>query len=287
MGEETVRLHYTEAELRRDGAKALHQFGVQATYKIHTHDFYELFLVPKGSAVHAVNGRSQFLTEGSFVLIRPNDVHRYELFNTDDFEIIDIGIPETLFLRVCDYLGVDRAVFDAPALSPHCMLSGTALSDVRRKLLKSRGLSDPEAGYRFMHSIFPYLVGLFLSAPAPEALLPQWLSGLLEEMDERENFVAGLPRLLALANMSQEHLTRSFRRYLGVTPTAFINAKRLGLAAELLLTTETPVIDVGGLCGFNSQSRFYRLFAERFGCPPKAFRKTFRNQPEPPAPFSS
>ena len=178
MGEEIVRLHYTEAELRRDGAKALHQFGVQATYKIHTHDFYELFLVPKGSAVHAVNGRSQFLTEGSFVLIRPNDVHRYELFNTDDFEIIDIGIPETLFLRVCDYLGVDRAVFDAPALSPHCMLSGTALSDVRRKLLKSRGLSDPEAGYRFMHSIFPYLVGLFLSAPAPEALLPQWLSGL-------------------------------------------------------------------------------------------------------------
>ena len=39
MGEEIVRLHYTEAELRRDGAKALHQFGVQATYKIHTHDF--------------------------------------------------------------------------------------------------------------------------------------------------------------------------------------------------------------------------------------------------------
>lgn len=34
MGEEIVRLHYTEAELRRDGAKALHQFGVQATYKI-------------------------------------------------------------------------------------------------------------------------------------------------------------------------------------------------------------------------------------------------------------
>ena len=106
-------------------------------------------------------------------------------------------------------------------------------------------------------------------------------------MDERENFIAGLPRLLALANMSQEHLTRSFRRYLGATPTAFINAKRLGLAAELLLTTETPVIDVGGLCGFNSQSRFYRLFTERFGCPPKAFRETFRNQPEPPSPFTS
>ena len=80
MSDEIVRLHYNEAELRRDGAKALHQFGVHATYKIHTHDFYELFLVPKGSAVHAVNGRSQLLTEGSFVLVRPNDVHATELF---------------------------------------------------------------------------------------------------------------------------------------------------------------------------------------------------------------
>lgn len=64
MSDEIVRLHYNEAELRRDGAKALHQFGVHATYKIHTHDFYELFLVPKGSAVHAVNGRSQLLPRG-------------------------------------------------------------------------------------------------------------------------------------------------------------------------------------------------------------------------------
>lgn len=33
MSDEIVRLHYNEAELRRDGAKALHQFGVHATYK--------------------------------------------------------------------------------------------------------------------------------------------------------------------------------------------------------------------------------------------------------------
>ena len=58
MGEEIVRLHYTEAELRRDGAKALHQFGVQATYKIHTHDFYELFLVPAAPCMRSTAGRS-------------------------------------------------------------------------------------------------------------------------------------------------------------------------------------------------------------------------------------
>lgn len=65
-------LHFSEENLHTgEGARVLHQCGVPATYKIHTHDFYELFLVSHGGAIHAVNGRSQLLSEGSFVLMRP------------------------------------------------------------------------------------------------------------------------------------------------------------------------------------------------------------------------
>ena len=98
--------------------------------------------------------------------------------------------------------------FAAPALPLHCVLSGSTLSDVKNKLLKTRQIRDAEACALYMTSLFPYLVQLFLVSPAPEALLQQWLSALLEKMDEPDNFAAGLPRLLALANMSQEHLTR-------------------------------------------------------------------------------
>lgn len=276
MPEEIERLQLTEEMLRESGGRVLHQFGVPSTYKIHSHDFYELFLVPKGSAVHLINGRSQLLTEGSFVLIRPGDVHRYDFFNNADFELLDIGIPTTLFTRLCGYLRLDRAQFDAPALPLHCVLSGATLSDVKHKLLQSHQFRDAGAGALYMVSLFPFLIQLFLLSPAPEAFLPQWLSALLEKMDEPENFIAGLPRLLSLANMSQEHLTRSFRRYIGLTPTAYINGKRMGLAAHLLLESDLPVIEVGGACGFNSLSRFYRLFSERYGCPPKTFRDHFR-----------
>jgi len=45
--------------------------------------------------------------------------------------------------------------------------------------------------------------------------------------------------------------------------------------AQLLLQGDMPVIEICGACGFNSLSRFYRLFTERYGCAPKAFRTQF------------
>ena len=268
--------HKSEENLHTgEGARVLHQCGVPATYKIHTHDFYELFLVSRGGAIHAVNGRSQLLSEGSFVLMRPRDVHRYDFFNNADFELLDIGIPRTVFERLCDYLQLDRAIFDTPELPLHCVLSGHTLTDVQEKLLNTNRFADNETACRYILSLFPYLVQLFLTAPAPEAILPAWFSELLEKMERRENYTTGLPCLLALANMSQEHLTRSFRRYIGMTPTEYINGKRLSLAAQLLLQGDMPVIEICGACGFNSLSRFYRLFTERYGCAPKAFRSQF------------
>ena len=45
-------LHFSEENLHTgEGARVLHQCGVPATYKIHTHDFYELFLVSHGGAI--------------------------------------------------------------------------------------------------------------------------------------------------------------------------------------------------------------------------------------------
>lgn len=180
-----------------------------------------------------------------------------------------------MFERLCDYLQLDRAIFDTPELPLHCVLSGHTLTDVQEKLLNTDRFADNETACRYILSLFPYLVQLFLTAPAPEAILPAWFSELLEKMERRENYTTGLPCLLALANMSQEHLTRSFRRYIGMTPTEYINGKRLSLAAQLLLQGDMPVIEICGACGFNSLSRFYRLFTERYGCAPKAFRTQF------------
>ncbi|MCI9551901.1 MAG: AraC family transcriptional regulator [Acutalibacter sp.] len=274
--DEPVLLHLTESGFRQGEAGVLHQRGVHSTYRLHTHDFYELFLVPKGSAIHVVNGQTQILTGGSLVLIRPSDVHKYEPLDGSDFELLSAGMPAAAFRRLCTYLAVEERVFLAPALPPHRVLSGWVLADAARRLLEAPTGAPDLALY--VLGLFPGLVGAFLSNPPKEPPFPPWFSQLIEEMNRPENFVPGLPRLLRLANFSQEHLTRLFRRYLGATPTEFINTKRLELACDLLLAGEVPAAQVGGLCGFNSQSHFYRLFTARYGYPPKKYRDAFLRQ---------
>lgn len=68
--------------------------------------------------------------------------------------------------------------------------------------MNTNRFADNETACRYILSLFPYLVQLFLTAPAPEAILPAWFSELLEKMERRENYTTGLPCLLALANMS-------------------------------------------------------------------------------------
>jgi len=90
-------------------------------------------------------------------------------------------------------------------------------------------------------------------------------------MSKPENYIAGLPKLLELAHSSQEHLTREFRRHLDLSPTEFINMKRLNYAAELIIEGKMEITEICYACGFNNLSHFYHCFKKQYGCAPKKF----------------
>lgn len=278
MPGEIERLTLTDADLRA-GDGVLHQFSVPETYKIHTHNFYELFLVPKGKAIHQVNGDNQFLTEGSFVLMRPDDIHKYAFFNDYDFEIINLGITKSMFEDIWTYMQLDAADITSSGLPPHVILSGYILSDAKWKLLQTNKIKDKDMRYSYIRSILPGLAYLFHDshlAFAQKGHIPKWFADLLEEMNKPENFIEGLPRLIRSASMSQEYLNRAFRKYIDMTPTEYINIKRVNHAVSLLVLEDQPIIDISSACGFNNLSHFYRVFGKQFGCSPKKFLMDYK-----------
>lgn len=102
-------------------------------------------------------------------------------------------------------------------------------------------------------------------------IAPHWFFELTSLMSKKENFTAGLPRMLEAAHMSQEHLTRVFKKYTGITPTQYINDLRLEYAAMLIIDKGTEISDACFLSGFNNISHFYHQFKKKYGCSPKQY----------------
>ena len=244
----------------------------------HSHDYYELFMVNCGSAVHKVNGANQWVSKGTVVFVRPDDVHSYEHMSRD-FEIINMLVSTATVWKVFQYLGDSFASsrLTEPRLPVVCQLAPNdyAMLVVQlEKLVLAKHRLGPRSDALYRFTLMSFIFHCFPPDPEDERPdMPVWLRGLCLEMMKRDNFTEGMPALRRLANSSAEHLARTFRRYLGTTPTDFVNNLRLEYAARTIASTKTKIVDICESAGFDSLSHFYHLFGEKYGAPPNTFRK--------------
>lgn len=84
-----------------------------------------------------------------------------------------------------------------------------------------------------------------------------------------------VPELARLAGFSRFHFLRVFRDCFGATPGEYLTRVRLERAKALLAADHESVTGVCLDVGFSSLGSFSTLFAERFGCPPSAWRRHF------------
>ena len=78
-------------------------------------------------------------------------------------------------------------------------------------------------------------------------------------------------------NISRSSFSHEFKRETGFSPYEFITNKRINRSKELLKMTEMSVGDIANTVGFNSQANFIKIFRERNGMTPNAFRKSRNN----------
>ena len=78
--------------------------------------------------------------------------------------------------------------------------------------------------------------------------------------------------------ISETNLSSCFKRLYGQPVGAYIRAKKLRYAAELLSgRTEMSVGDVAHLVGYGNQSKFASAFRAVYGYPPLEYRRRMKN----------
>jgi len=73
-------------------------------------------------------------------------------------------------------------------------------------------------------------------------------------------------------HISSSQLRRLFHDALGVSPLQYVLGLRMELAQNLLRHEYLPISEVAARAGFSSEFYFSRLFKQRMGVPPSAFR---------------
>lgn len=93
-----------------------------------------------------------------------------------------------------------------------------------------------------------------------------------------ENFCENisLDTVAQVTGLSRYYVSHLFKELMNTTFVNYVNELRLTRAAMLLTTTDTPVIEIAGLSGFNNISNFNRAFKMYYDTTPSKYRKLER-----------
>jgi AraC family cel operon transcriptional repressor len=255
--------------------------SLKETASIHTHTFYEFFIVTSGSALHLVNQSIQTITKGDIIFIRPKDTHSYGFYYSDDFRIVNIGFSTQLFQDIqifYDHTTMLQSLLDTE-LPPCIHVDDENCDYITSNFLEIGQMMktpDIQKTIFYAKSCLAKIFSSYFfhySTDTSMTSCPSWFTFMVKEMQRIENLKLGYLRMLELSPCSPNHLSRLFRQIMSSTPTEYINNKRLEYSVYLLTQTGEDILEISLFCGFSSLSHYYHLFKKKYNCSPAVFRK--------------
>ena len=115
-----------------------------------------------------------------------------------------------------------------------------------------------------------------LTAQAFPVDVPLWLAQACIAAKDPDVFHQGSAGLVAHAGKAHPNVSRMMRKYLGQTPSDYVNAIRMTHAARALTTDSEAVSDIAADCGIPNMSHFHKLFRAAYGITPLQYRQKFQ-----------
>ena len=228
----------------------------------HAHPYYEGVVVLDGSVDLTTSAGTQRLKAGHTVLFSPQVAHQWQTH--DDACLcmafsFDVKFPLALPPR--------QRWPRCPELLWTLWLFGEAIRS-----------EHPDWAWRahcFLGVIYTALLDMLTPPTLKAAEMPR-IPQIAMRVDALVRAdLAHPPSLEAIAaqlSMSVRHLTRQYRALTGMTIHERLDSLRLERAAQLLLTTNLSIADIGQSVGLTSASYFTRRFRQRFAVSPRQYR---------------
>ena len=263
---------------------------------MHTHDFYEINIIYKGSGYHYIEKQCFDAYYGDVFVIPPGVVHGYYTEDINSFQIINILIKtsfiskfKTEFSKIPGY----SILFEIePSLRTDINskfflhLTNKQLESLNDKLLelldkKERTIADDIYQKGLIISIISKLSQylqenyetIMSNSKKTNSTESTFILKTIEYMNSNYGQKITVEKLASIASMSRSTYIRKFEAIIKKSPIDYLIYIRLKQACELLEKSNKSITEISLDCGFFDNSHFSKIFKSYYSISPYQYRE--------------
>lgn len=254
---------------------------------LHEHNFLEITYITRGTVIHTLNGTKSILKQGNFAIVDYRSVHSYQTKGNSTYDNYDcLFLPEFLdpLLRGTESLS---AIFEhyllhfnmqALTQNPAHMIfhdSDGKILSILKKMHHEYEMRKP--GWKEM--LRCHLVELLLltirqldnASIASES--KNIITHIVAYINENYMEPLTLKFFAEQMNYSLSHLSKEFKKTMGVSFVAYLQNHRIMQSCRLLISTKKSIAEISNSVGYSDIKFYTHLFKQITGVPPSKFRK--------------
>lgn len=264
--------------------KAVHYTIPLRQHELHVHDSLQIGLMLNGDAEFQIERRTLPFKTGDIVLINRSDAHRSHSTGTKRAEAFFLYIHESILTMIRpDASRALAGIFGLGGMFDHRFQSPAverAMTDLYREMSTDAPLSDDMS----LHSIIALLILLYREfemdaadgdAARRDTVNNAGFRSVLAAINHDPCASSSVADLAEAAGMSDSYFRKVFRAVTGLSPLAYINARRLRKAYIRIRQGYTSQ-QAASETGFANYGHFLRLFRKEFAIAPKELKRSVK-----------
>lgn len=251
---------------------------------LHNHTYWEIMIMLDKSCINSINGKESILSQNDIQLLRPDDFHIIKKYDNQIHTNINIEIKPIFFKKIFDDIdeSLIQKIIDAKEIkSFRCF--DEELKRYKELIHRAQLIPFPanierqiilkQLAMSLIINIMYHINQVIGSVDNNNNIIDK----IILLMKKEENIALGFSDICKIQNYSKEYIIRIFKKNKMETPNIIFRNIKLDYACGLLDTTDFTTVLIAEKIGFGSVGYFNKIFVERYGMSPGAYRKIHRH----------
>lgn len=248
-------------------------------YPEHSHDYYELNYLYRGTLINTIDGRDVYMSAGDLIMINLRTSHSLTP-KTDNCLLLNICLRKEFFRKILRH-----------TIRKHSAMNGLILrrSENRLKYIFYPLIQNRRFQVLLSSVLQTYSAGRFRETPELERLFIRMFDELsatdeysLTGPDEETlrlisalhaQSLCPLEDIASEAGLTAGYISEHIKKYCGREACMILREERMKHAAELLANKTTNLYHIAAECGYENITAFADDFRYYYGTSPEEYRE--------------